>query len=424
MANAQSSPKKRQKLATFTEIQDDIEKYRSEMIELQTLLTSIPAISPESGGQGEFDKAEALVNWLKSKGFAEFSEIQVLNAPDSRAKNSVRPNIIVTIPGKNNESALWIMTHLDIVPPGDLKSWHSDPYTVVEKDGCLIGRGVEDNQQGMVSSIFAALALLKNNEKPLYTVKLVFMADEECGSAYGMNWLLTKHKEMFGKQDLYLIPDGGDSNGETIEVAEKSILWIRFHTIGLQSHGSMPDKGRNAALAGCDLMLRIADLENLYNKTDSIFEPPYSTFQPTMRLANVSSINIIPGEDISCCDCRILPCYNIEGVLEEIKNRCNAVEKKYGVKIELEICQKEQSPATPASAPVVQKLADTLKQVHGINARTIGIGGGTVGALLRSAGYNAAIWSSLNEVCHQPNEYCVIDNMVKDAKTMAALMLS
>ena len=118
MANAQSIPKKRQKLATFTEIQGDIEKYRSEMIELQTLLTSIPAISPESGGQGEFDKAEALVNWLKSKGFAEFSEIQVLNAPDSRAKNSVRPNIIVTIPGKNNESALWIMTHLDIVPPG------------------------------------------------------------------------------------------------------------------------------------------------------------------------------------------------------------------------------------------------------------------------------------------------------------------
>lgn len=100
------------------------------------------------------------------------------------------------------------------------------------------------------------------------------------------------------------------------------------------------------------------------------------------------------------------------------------LKKKYGVKIELEICQKEQSPATPASAPVVQKLADTLKQVHGINARTIGIGGGTVGALLRSAGYNAAIWSSLNEVCHQPNEYCVIDNMVKDAKTMAALMLS
>ena len=386
-------------MADLPKIREFIKNSRKEMIDLQTLLTSIPAIAPESGGEGEYDKAQALLKWLKDNGF---TNIQVLNAEDKRAKNGVRPNIIVTIPGESDEYALWIMAHMDVVPPGDLKAWNSDPYKVIEKDGKLIGRGVEDNQQGLVSAVFAALALMKNGVKPSHTVKLVFMADEECGSVYGMHYLIKEHGDMFRKQDLYLIPDGGDPKGETIEVAEKNLVWLRFHTIGLQSHGSLPNKGHNAALAASDLMLRINDLENVYNEQDNLFDPPYSTFQPTMRLANVSSINIIPGEDVSCCDCRILPRYNVEEILKEVRNRCDIVEKKYSVKIEIETRQKEQSPSTPVTAPIVQKLSKVLKEVHGVTARTIGIGGGTVGAILRCAGCDAAIWSSLDEVCHSP----------------------
>ena len=407
-------------MAELGKIREYIKNSRKEMIELQTLLTSIPAIAPESGGEGEYDKAQALIEWLKKNGF---TDIQVLNAKDERAKNGVRPNIIATIPGESDEYALWIMAHMDVVPPGDLSAWNSDPYKVIEKDGKLIGRGVEDNQQGLVSAVFAALALMKNGAKPSHTVKLVFMADEECGSTYGMHYLIKEHRDLFRKQDLYLIPDGGDPKGETIEVAEKNLVWIRFHTIGLQSHGSLPNKGHNAALAASDLMLRINDLENVYNKQDNLFDPPYSTFQPTMRLANVSSINIIPGDDISCCDCRIIPEYDVDEILKEVRKRCDIVEKKYGVKIEFETRQKEQSPATPVTAPIVQKLSKVLKEVHGVTARTIGIGGGTVGAILRCIGCDAAIWSSLDEVCHSPNEYCVIESMIRDSETMAALML-
>ncbi len=407
-------------MAELGKIREYIKNSRKEMIELQTLLTSIPAIAPESGGEGEYDKAQALIEWLKKNGF---TDIQVLNAKDERAKNGVRPNIIVTIPGESDDYALWIMAHMDVVPPGDLSAWNSDPYKVIEKDGKLIGRGVEDNQQGLVSAVFAALALMKNGAKPSHTVKLVFMADEECGSTYGMHYLIKEHRDLFRKQDLYLIPDGGDPKGETIEVAEKNLVWIRFHTIGLQSHGSLPNKGHNAALAASDLMLRINDLENVYNKQDNLFDPPYSTFQPTMRLANVSSINIIPGDDISCCDCRIIPEYDVDEILKEVRKRCDIVEKKYSVKIEFETRQKEQSPATPVTAPIVQKLSKVLKEVHGVTARTIGIGGGTVGAILRCIGCDAAIWSSLDEVCHSPNEYCVIDYMIRDSETMAALML-
>ena len=389
------------------------------MVALEKLLTSIPAIAPEGGGDGEYKKCAALENWLRENGF---TNIERYEAPDSRVSDGVRPSLVVTIPGQSDDYNIWVMVHIDVVPTGDLSLWESDPWTVVEKDGKLIGRGVEDNQQGLVSAAFAGLYFIKNNIKPAHTVKLLFVADEENGSEYGIIYLMKNHK-LFKKTDLILIPDGGDSKGETIEIAEKNILWLKVHVIGKQTHGSRPDSGANACLAACDLSLRLHNLEKTFNKTDDLFEPNYSTFQPTKRAKNVDSINIIPGEDTFYMDCRILPCYTLTEVLKEVDSLCSQVEKEHNVKIEYECPQKSESPATPVSAPVAQKLAAALKKVHGIEAKFIGIGGGTVGAELRREGIDSVVWSTLDDQAHQPNEYCLVENIIKDAETLAGFFL-
>ena len=54
----------------------------------------------------------------------------------------------------------------------------------------------------------------------------------------------------------------------------------------------------------------------------------------------------------------------------------------------------------------------------------IGIGGGTVAAYLRGAGYDTVVWATVAETAHMPNEYCVIDYMVGDAKIMAHVMMN
>ncbi|WP_407425397.1 M20 family metallo-hydrolase [Treponema sp.] len=407
------------KLDTLKETLADL---RPQMIELERVLSSIPAIAPESGGDGESKKCAALEKWLIEAGFSK-SQMEHFDAPDKRVTSGIRPNVVLTIPGKSDDYSIWVMAHMDVVPPGDLKLWKSDPYMVQydEKSDKLIGRGVEDNQQGLVSGVMAALSLLKNKVTPEHTVKLLFMADEEFGSEYGIKYLLREHGEIFKNHDLILIPDGGDAKGETIEVAEKNILWLRLHTIGQQSHGSMPDKGKNAHLASCDLALRLNDLENFFSEKDDLFSPNYSTFQPTKKEANVQTVNIIPGDDVFYMDCRILPRYSLEEVRAEVAKRVSEIEEKYGVKIEVTEPQAQQSPATPVTAPVVQKLKEAIKTAHEIEARPIGIGGGTVGAELRNCGYNAAIWSTMDEVCHQPNEYCYVRNIIADAETLCAL---
>ena len=391
---------------------------KNEIIELQRLLTSIPAIAPEGGGDGEAKKAAALENWLKNAGFSSGGcTIERFDAPDSRVSDGVRPSFVVTIPGQDDEVRVWVMAHMDVVPTGDLSLWSTNPFEIVEKDGILYGRGVEDNQQGLVSSAFAALYYVKNGITPSHTIKLLFVADEENGSEYGIIYLMKNH-HLFKKTDLILIPDGGDPNGETIEIAEKNILWLSVHVIGKQTHGSRPDSGANACLAACDLSVRLHKLEEVFNKKDPLFEPDYSTFQPTKREKNVDSINIIPGEDRFCMDCRILPCYPLKDVLAKVDECCRQVESEYGVKIEYTAPQKSESPATDQNAPVVKKLAAALKAVHNIDAKCIGIGGGTVGAELRREGIPAVVWSTLDDQAHQPNEYCKVSNLIKDAETL------
>ena len=160
-------------------------------------------------------------------------------------------------------------------------------------------------------------------------------------------------------------------------------------------------------------------MKNVFNKNDPLFDPPYSTFEPTMQLQNVAGINMIPGDDVFCADCRINPCYSLEQVREELKKRVLAVEEKYGVKIEVSEAQAEESLPTPLDAPVVLKLKEAIKAVHGIEAKTIGIGGGTVAAGLRNLGFNAVVWSTMDELAHQPNEYALIKNIGIDALTIA-----
>jgi succinyl-diaminopimelate desuccinylase len=134
-------------------------------------------------------------------------------------------------------------------------------------------------------------------------------------------------------------------------------------------------------------------------------------------------VNTIPGLDVFWMDCRILPSQNADAVLAEIDGISRALEAEYKVKVQREVFQRKASRPTTADCALVGRLKKAVKRVRGVDAEVKGVGGGTVGAYLRNAGYDTVIWSTLEETCHMPNEYCVIDNMINDAKVMLLLGL-
>lgn len=406
---------------TFRRIIQRIDSFRDEMIQLQVDLTAIPALSPENGGDGEYDKARFLMSYLLNSGFDDVAEI---DAPDDRVASGVRPTIVAKIPGKNPDKTVWILTHTDVVPPGELKLWDEDPYHASVKDGKIFGRGTEDNQQDLVSSIFAVKAFLDEGITPESSIGLIFVADEETGSDMGLGYIIEHYEHLFRKSDIILVPDFGIEDGTAIEIAEKSILWLRIGTKGMQCHASKPSLGNNAFVAASHLVVLLRELYDYFDATDPVYSPPESTFEPTKKNANIPNINTIPGDDVFFVDCRVLPAYDLSEVKTKIRQLADSIEQRFKVTIDITSVQEAQAPPpTNDDAPVVRALQQAIRKIYEVEARPMGIGGGTVAALFRGKGYPVAVWSKLGMTAHQPNEYCFIDNMVGNAKIYAHLFM-
>ena len=293
-----------------------VEALESEIVETLMQLIRVPAVGPENGGAGESAKAEILMQILSNVGF---DRIERYDADDPRVPSGKRPNIVAYLDGKKNSKRLWVVTHLDVVPAGEESLWKiTKPFEPKVQNGRVYGRGSEDNGGSLVASLFAVKALKLAGIKLNRTVALAFVSDEEQGSTMGIQHLLSKG--IFRSDDLVIVPDSGSPKGDFIEIAEKSILWLKLITLGKQSHGSLPNKGLNAHRIGMQVALQLdTRLHEKYNARDDYFDVPYSTFEPTRKDKNVDAVNIVPGEDVLYFDCRILPQYNLDEVLKDIE---------------------------------------------------------------------------------------------------------
>lgn len=402
-----------EQLYTFLDNQRDL------VIELQTQMTARPALCPSAGGIGEIEKAEYLKGWLAANGITDVEE---LRAPDDRVPCGYRPTLIARVPGKSSRT-VWLLAHTDVVPTGDLALWTNDPWQVQVDGDVLCGRGVEDNQQGIVSSLLTAKALVAQGVTPDFTLGLILVADEETGSKYGLDYIMQTKPELFAKDDLIVVPDVGNADGSMIEVAEKSILWLKVTVRGKQCHASRPALGINSLEAAAEMILKVRSLHDTFPRVDELFEPNISTFTPTKKELNVENVNTVPGLDVFYIDCRVLPGYDLADVRAAIRKLADEVEASRGVSISLDDVQANQSTdATPADCDVVKRLAVAIREVYNVEARPMGIGGGTVAAHMRVHGLEVACWSTLSGNAHQPDEKSLISININDAKVMTRLL--
>ena len=391
------------------------------VVALQSALTACPALGPDNDGDGEEAKAALITQWLTACGIPDILRV---DAPDSRVSSGLRPNLVVRIPGRKKRT-LWLFGHMDVVPPGDLSAWVSDPWQVRREGDLLYGRGVEDNQQAVTSMLLLAEELRQRGITPELNLGLVFMADEETGSAYGLEHILKTAPELFSADDLYIVPDAGSRRGDVIEVAEKGQLWLKVRTTGVQCHASTPHKGRNAFLAGAEMALACHNgLRSAFGDTNTLFSPPTSTFVPGKHEANVPNINTVPGSDVFYVDCRLLPQVDPEAVLDKMRALAAEVEQNHGVQIAISVVQRQAASCVAETSPVVTALSAAVARIYGVEARTLGIGGATVAAQLRQRGLAAAVWSCLAGTCHQPNESSSITATIKDAQVFTHILMN
>lgn len=398
-----------------------IDDSKENMIRFMADIIRVPAVGPTSGGEGEQEKANVIEKKLVDYGF---KNIRHFDAPDDRLKSKTRPNIQVTVKGEGPGPRIVLITHMDVVAPGAISEWESDPFQLLEKDGKLFGRGTEDNGQSLVASIFALKAFLDLNIRPAADIVLFFVSEEEETNEKGIQHLIDKN--LIQKSDLILVPDHGEPTGRLIDIVEKTILWVKVSITGKQCHASIPNLGKNAFRASMQFGTMVDNvLHEKFNFRDDAFDYPLSSFEPTKREPRTSGINVLPGEEVFYFDCRLLPVYQTREILGEMKTIARAVEDKTGTAIRIEpVFIEETTHPTPPGAKIVKALSDAIYEVTKKQAIYGGIGGGTCGAVLRKAGFEVAVWETIENRAHTPNEYAVIDNMISDCKVFAQLFLT
>ncbi len=388
--------------------------YKEEMAALLEKMVGIAAISPLSGGGGESKRADMLEEILESWGVA------VRRHDYTDDTGTTRSNLVSRI--GNEERTLWIIAHIDTVSEGNAALWKSDPFKARVEGDRIYGRGTLDNGQGVISGIFALRALKDTEVKLRFGMGVALVADEELGSKYGIRKLIEEH--VFGKDDLILVPDWGSKDGNKIEIAEKGMLWLKITVLGAQAHASTPEKGINAYRQAIIFLNRIDTmLHDKYNASNAIFDPPVSTFEVTKHEKNVDSVNIIPSMEISYLDCRILPQYDLGMVIKDIEDVARDQEfGEFKIKIE-EFNREDAVPQTREGSEIVQLLKSALKELRGLSPEVVGIGGGTCAAFFRKKGMQTAVWSTGDDVAHEPNEYANLSNIVEDAKVFAYMAM-
>lgn len=392
----------------------DVEASRQDMIDAMIGMIRIPALAPINGGRGESEKADHLIGLLDG-----FDSIRRIDVPDETDPSVLRSNILAKKDGKR-KGTVWIIAHMDVVPAGDPDRWDTPPFEPVHRDGKVFGRGTEDNGQAIISSLFAAKALL-GEELEGRSMGVAYVADEETSSRMGIIHLLDLG--IFTEDDVIIVPDWGSPGGSMVEVAEKNLLWLKFEIEGKTTHGSTPDLGINAYRVSTVLLMDLMDrLPGRFPSEDPVFSPPGSTFEPTMRPATVENVNTIPGHDEFTMDMRLLPCYRIDDVIDFCRDIAAEHEAATGARIKVvEVMRHQAGAPSSTESEGFGALSAAVESVVGTAPKAVGVGGGTCANFFRERGLDAYVWQCGGGSLHAPNEHVVVDNLMTDAKVFATL---
>ena len=114
------------------------------------------------------------------------------------------PAVYGEIPAPPGMPTVMMYAHYDVQPAKKEDGWETDPWTPVEKNGRIYGRGAADDKSGIVITA-ASLAVFEG--KPPVGVKVLIEGEEETNSH--LEAFVAQHPDLF-RCDLFIIGDMGN----------------------------------------------------------------------------------------------------------------------------------------------------------------------------------------------------------------------
>ncbi|MDV5170756.1 M20 family metallopeptidase [Photobacterium rosenbergii] len=359
----------------------------------------------------------------------------------------------------DGEQMVGVLGHLDVVPTGELSAWHSDPFIPEVRDGRLYGRGTQDDKGPTLAAIFAVKALLDSGVVLNKRIRFIFGTDEEtlwrcidrylekeevpsCGFTPDSAFPLIHAEKMLiqswlhGPGDGLLALDCGGALNAVPEVAKyEGPLWeelaakldelgydftaedAEVTVFGKAAHSAASDiKGVNAiarlclALSGIGVthpaIKFVAEQVGEDANAKQIFGPVEDV---SGRLTfNVAQLEVSEQSSKLGIDIRVPVTFE----KADFDNDIQAVAEQYGLRYE----EFDVLPSLymPAESPVIQTLMRAYQEISGdMDSEPMTSGGATYARAIPNCVAYGAIFPGRDKVEHMPNEYLIIDDMLK-----------
>ena len=271
-------------------------------------LIKFPSITPKDAGAINF-----LSKQLRSLGF----DCKILEFKDKKSKPI--KNLYARL-GKKQPN-LCYAGHTDVVPPGNIGEWTTNPFKPVVKKNHLIGRGANDMKSSIACFVSAVDKFLKESHKFNGSISLLITGDEEGLAINGTKKVVEYLKKKKEKINFCIVgePTNPTKLGQMIKIGRRGSLTGKIEISGIQGHVAYPHLSNNPINTLVNICKKLK--EKKLDSGNKNFQP--SNLEFTGIYVDNEAHNVIPSRAKAQFNIR----YNNIHTAKSLKKKINQIIK-------------------------------------------------------------------------------------------------
>jgi len=294
--------------------------------------------------------------------------------------------------------------HTDVVPPGPMSGWESDPFVPTVRDGKLYGRGAADMKSSIACFVSAAETFVAERPAHSGSIALLITSDEEGPSVDGTARVVEKLRQRGESIDYCIVgePSSVTALGDTIKNGRRGSLSGRLTVRGVQGHVAYPHLAKNPIHL---LAPALAELTAVRWDAGNEFFPP-TTWQVSNVHAGTGATNVIPGS----LDLEFNFRFSTASTEESLKERFEATLRKHALDFSLEWTQSGR-PFLTAPGTLVEAVTRAIQLNAGRTPELSTAGGTSDGRFIAEICPQIVELGPVNATIHKLNEHVDIETL-------------
>jgi succinyl-diaminopimelate desuccinylase len=292
--------------------------------------------------------------------------------------------------------------HVDVVPPGPVEQWASDPFTPSERDGLLYGRGAADMKGPVAAMITAAERAVRVADTG--SIAILLTSDEEGDAVDGTAAVVATLAARGETIDACIIgePTSTERFADTIKNGRRGSLNGRLRIHGQQCHIAYPERGRNPIHDAAHAIDALISTE--WDRGNDYFQP--TSFQISNIQAGTGASNVIPGMLDLAFNFRFSP----ESSSASLQTRVRDLLDRQRLQYDLQWTLIGEPFLTPRG-PLVDALTTSVEAVAGVRPELSTSGGTSDGRFLAKLAREVLEFGPLNDSIHKIDEHVRIADL-------------